>query len=336
MIPALSCRARASIRWFFFVLCLAGCDEPRWQMVHRDLPGALLSVWGTSASDVWAVGADANDGTGPMVLHFDGSAWERVPSGHTGDLWWVFGFEAGPIFMGGEGGAILRYENGTFTAMTTPGTNTVFGIWGTTPEEMWAVGGASDATGGFAWRRNGDQWVDEPTLPADVPIRAALWKVYGRSASDVWLVGSNGVSLHWNGSELSEGQTGVGSSLFTVSANEGRFTAVGGLANGIIVELDEAGTWQNVTPTSTVPSLSGVVLGEGDVGFACGMYGSVYERDANGWREEETQLSLLENLHAVWLDPDGGVWAVGGQTLVFPLVEGVMIHRGRTVPTGGL
>ncbi len=36
-----------------FSLCLGACpgetpdDEVEWQLVHRDLPGALLSVWGT-------------------------------------------------------------------------------------------------------------------------------------------------------------------------------------------------------------------------------------------------------------------------------------------------
>src|SRR5207245_2432077 len=40
--------------------------------VLQNLSGALLSITGTSAADVYAVGADANDGTGPMVLHYNG------------------------------------------------------------------------------------------------------------------------------------------------------------------------------------------------------------------------------------------------------------------------
>ncbi len=312
-------------RFLFLVPLLIACESPQWEVVHHDLPGALLSVWGTSASDVWAVGGDV--GSGPEVLHYDGTAWERIDTGHTGALWWVFGFEGGPVYVGGEGGAILRYEDGAFTPMTTPGTNTVFGIWGASPDDLWAVGGASDATGGFAWRLEGDAWVEEPTLPADVPSSAAIWKVFGRSADDVWLVGSNGVSLYWDGSTLTRGETGVGSSLFTVSANERRFTAVGGLGNGIIVE-DEGSGWHNVTPDNALAGLSGVVLGAGDTGFAVGNYGQILARDSNGWHAEETTLDVVQNLHAVWLDPDGGAWAVGGQTFSFPLTDGVLIHRG--------
>jgi hypothetical protein len=242
----------------------------------------------------------------------------------------VFGFEGGPVYVGGEGGAILRYQDGAFTAMSTPGTNTVFGIWGASPDDVWAVGGASDATGGFAWRLQGDTWVEEPSLPADVPASAAIWKVFGRSASDAWLVGSNGVALHWDGSTLSPGDTGVGSSLFTVSANDQRYAAVGGLASGIIVE-DEGDGWHNVTPEGALNGLSGVVLGAGDEGFAVGAYGQILARDAGGWHVEDTRLDLAQNLHAVWLDPDGGVWAVGGQTFTIPLTDGVLVHRGSPV-----
>lgn len=320
------------MRYFLVLLVpvLVACEPPRWELVHEDLPGALLSVWGTSATDVWAVGGDV--GSGPEVLHYDGTAWDRIDTGHTGALWWVFGFEGGPIYVGGEGGAILRYDGATFTPMTTPGTDTVFGIWGTSPDDVWAVGGASDATGGFAWRLEGDAWVPEPSLPADVPTSAAIWKVFGRSASDVWLVGSNGVSLHWDGNGLTHGDTGIGSSLFTVSANDARFAAVGGLGNGLIVE-NEGDGWHNVTPDGSLLGLSGVVLGPDESGYAVGQYGQILVRDASGWRVDDTAVEVAQNLHAVWRDPDGGVWAVGGQTFTIPLTDGVLVHRGGPVST---
>jgi hypothetical protein len=330
----------ASISSLLFFTACPDDDPPdgEWQIVHQDLPGALLSVWGTSATDVWTVGADARDGTGPLVLHYDGTSWTRVPSGLTsGGLWWVFGFEGGPIYMGGDGGVILRYEAGAFTTMTTPDTTTIFGIWGASPDEVWAVGGASDATGGVAWKLSGDAWVAEPSLPADVPTRAALWKVFGTSTDDVWFVGSNGVSLHYDGTAFLYGETGVGSSLFTVHSNGTRFAAVGGLGNGIIVEYED-NVWRNVTPSADAPSLSGVVLGEGDSGVAVGAYTAVYLRDGAGWHEQDLgpDFYLNENLHGVWADPSGGIWIAGGQTFAPPLVEGLLIHFGVHVPEGGL
>jgi hypothetical protein len=321
-----------------------GCDgggkqpvDDTWRIVHEDLPGALLSVWGTSADDVWVVGADARDGSGPTVLHFDGDAWERVQTGQAqGDLWWVFGFEGGPVYMGGDGGVILRRApDGTITLMDTPGTDTVYGIWGASPEDVWAVGGASDSTGGFAWRLRGGAWEPEPSVPADVAADAAIWKIYGTGASDAWAVGSNGVALHWDGSALTPGQTGIGSSLFTVHERDGRYAAVGGSASGFIVEHD--GTqWVDVTPASAPMGLSGVTLGEGGLGVAVGLFGTVYVRDASGWQPEDLGFPLRQNLHGSWIDQEGGLWVAGGQTFAPPLTEGILMHRGAAVPTGGL
>lgn len=326
------------------VLLTAGCpgddtgpsEDVGWQMVHEGLDGALLSVWGTGRDDVWAVGADTRDGAGPLVVRFDGEAWSRVPTGQTaGDLWWVFGFEGGPVYMGGDGGVIVRFADDTFTVMDTPGTETVFGIWGASPDDVWAVGGASDSSGGFAWRLSGDAWVPEPSVPADLVADAAVWKVFGRSADDAWLVGSNGVALHWNGSTLEPGDTGVGSSLFTVHEKDGLYAAVGGLATGIIVEL-EGDTWRHVTPEPPPMGLAGVTLGEDGTGIAVGFLGAVYVRSGQGWALEDIGVPLLENLHGSWIDDEGGLWAVGGQTLSPPLTDGVLIHRGRAVPVGGL
>lgn len=315
-------------------------DEDPWELVHRDLPGALLSVWGTSSTDVWAVGADALDGTGPTVIHFDGDAWSSVPTGVAqGNLWWVFGFEGGPIYMGGEGGVILRYEDGAYTTMTTPGSGTVFGIWGPSPDDMWAVGGASASAGGFAWRLDGDAWVEEPTLPADVTASAAIWKVFGAASDDAWLVGSNGVALRWDGTELSPGDTGVGTSLFTVHASpdgDGHYAAVGGTASGIIVEYLD-GAWSNLTPQDTPPGLSGVVLGEDGFGVAVGSFGAVYTRsDDDGWSRVDLGFNLPLTLHGAWIDEFGCVWAVGGQVLTPPFGDGLLIHSGPSIPSEGL
>ncbi|PRQ01090.1 hypothetical protein ENSA5_27720 [Enhygromyxa salina] len=322
---------------------LAACPEPTpptedaWELVHRGLSGALLSVWGTSSRDVWAVGGDALDGTGPTVIHFDGESWSRVPTGESqGNLWWVFGFDEGPVYMGGEGGVILRYEDGDYTLMDTPGTETVFGIWGATPDDVWAVGGASDASGGFAWRLSGDAWIPEPSLPAEVTADSAVWKVFGTTANDAHLVGSNGVALHWDGASLQYEDTGVGSSLFTVHAKQGRYAAVGGGATGIILEY-EGDAWTNVTPTPPPPGLSGVVLGDDGLGVAVGAFGAVFTRsDAGGWAEEDLGFNLAHTLHAAWIDDEGCMWAVGGQVYSPPFDEGVMIHRGPSIPSEGL
>jgi hypothetical protein len=68
-------------------------------------------------------------------------------------------------------------------------------------------------------------------------------------------------------------------------------------------------------------------------GYATGDEGTVLTRSPSGWVREPTGLPVTKALHAVWVDPEGGVWAVGGDVLVPPLGEGVMIHKGKPVAT---
>ena len=151
----------------------------------------------------------------------------------------------------------------------------------------------------------------------------------------MWLVGSDGLSFHWQGSALEQAETGVGSSLFTVHANSERFVAVGGLASGVVVENDGSG-WSNARGGSASYGLTGVALDQEDGGWAVGQYGLVAERTPAGWAEVETGLDIQRDFHSVWLDPSGGVWAVGGVIASFPLVEGLLVHRGVAAPAGQL
>lgn len=319
------------------VAALVGCGSsastPDWQIVARRQPSALLSIWGTSDRDVYLVGGDANDGRGPAVLHFDGTAWTRLATGQVGNLWWVFGFPGGPIYMGGDGGMILRYQGGQFTRMTvqaTPNTGTVFGIWGASPDDVWAVGGnPGGGSGAFAWRLQGDTWVAAAGLPVD-PARDALWKMYGRSASDAWIVGTNGTAVRWDGSALTSANVG-GESLFTVHGDASRFVAVGGFGTGKIVENTGTG-WHDASP-SGAPALIGVCLSaHGD--YAVGQEGAVFTRNGASWSAVKLGVVLDESFHSVWVDPSGGVWAVGGQVLTLPLTDGIVVHQGAPVPEG--
>jgi hypothetical protein len=184
------------------------------------------------------------------------------------------------------------------------------------------------------WRLQGDAWAPEPSLPADVAANAAVWKVFGRGPDDVRLVGESGLAFAWDGAALAPRSTGVSTSLFTVHANAARFAAVGGQVGGVVLE-DEGEGWR-VAFDGASEGLTGVCLGDGDTGWAVGLYGAIYARDEDGWRAEDTGLRFRADLHGVWVDPEGGVWAVGGQTASPPLTDGILLHRGEHVTGGGI
>lgn len=318
------------------VLALTGCpsndDNDNWQVVHRDLPGALMSVYAASADDVWAVGADSGDGS--TLLHYDGAAWSRVDTGTTGDLWWIHGFPGGPMFAGGEDGQILRIDGvDQIAPMTTPGTGIVFGLWGSSPADMWAVGGnQGGASGAFAWHLDGDAFALADGFPTELETTDAIWKVFGRGAGDVCMVGTNGTVLRYDGSAITAEDAGASVSLFTVHGNADRLIAVGGFGVGALLENDGTG-WVDASPEGA-PQLIGVTA-SADQAYAVGVDGVVYRRGDDGvWALEPTGAGAFLPLHAATIDPDGGVWAVGGQVLSEPLVSGYMLHKGTAVPEG--
>ncbi len=327
--------------WLVAAMTLLGCDpapappvdEPKWQQLFGELPGALISIWGATTSDVWTVGGDPGDGSGPMILRHDGVAWTRLAAPSEGDLWWVHGFAGGPVFMGGEGGRILRYDGGKLEAMTTPGDGTVFGIWGSAPDDVWAVGGAgSSPTGGFVWRFDGSAWAEAVGVPSELSSTATVFKVWGRSASDVWLVGSGGLALHYDGEAFEPRATGTTRTLFTVHGDDERTIAVGGFGSGTMLE-DEGQGFADVTPAGA-PQMTGVYA-QGGRAYAAGFLGAVMRRDDDGWKLEDTGIALQDDFHAVWLDPDGGVWCAGGQVAAFPLVRGMLLYKGETEIAAG-
>ena len=139
--------------------------QDAWQVAVEAPAAAFFSVHGTSNEDVWVVGAD--DGSGPLVVRFDGTDWQRLDTGVHGDLWWVRAFDDGTVYLAGTDSIILRYRDGTFERMKTPGLGktTIFGLWGSTSNDVYAVGSHAGRNG-FVWHFDGVEWRDLP-LPDD-------------------------------------------------------------------------------------------------------------------------------------------------------------------------
>lgn len=326
---------RPGVLLLLLAIVLGACTPPApaWERVLQREPAGLLSVWGTSATDVWAVGADPGDGAGPYVLHFDGATWTRLRTGATGDLWWVHGLPGGPVWFAGENGLVLRWDAGAFTRLEGPATtDTLFGLWGASADDLWAVGGG-DVGRPVVWRaQSGGPFVQAPDFPAD--SGGGLFKVWGRSATDVWFAGGEGALVRWSGAAFERVASGTAASLLTVHGSAARVVAVGGALGAAVVVDVPAGGAPTLAATDA-PSLSGVFVAD-DAAWAVGDNGTVLRRDASGWHEESTGFEGPETLHGVWRDPDGGLWVVGGRIAASPRVSGLILHRGRPVGPGSV
>lgn len=306
-------------------------DERTWSVTAGDLEVALMSVGGTAPDDIWAVGADA--GQGGVVVHFDGTAWTRIPSGQAYDLWWVHAVARDRVFIGGAGATVLEWDGTSFRRHVTPGraADTVFGIWASSATDVWAVGGRVGRYG-FIWHYDGLRWVDVP-LPDAVPLdstgeRPGLFKIWGRSASDLYAVGGAGLMLHYDGFAWSVVPTGTPQALFTVHGNADSVIAVG--TQGVVID----GTGRAIGPPTTHLFQGAFVAPSGEAWIA-GLDGVIYRRPPGGdWQRQETGISERpDSLHALWVDPAGDVLAVGGAVLTADLDRGVMFRLGPTLPT---
>jgi len=126
----------------------------------------LFSLWGSSPSDVWAVGhADASD---LSKWHFDGTKWQRDSSRLSSNLESVFGFAQNDVWAcDAPGGNILHYDGvhwNLFGHYALPGFYSLAlnNIWGKSPNDIYAVGGADSLTGngykGIIMHYDGASW----------------------------------------------------------------------------------------------------------------------------------------------------------------------------------
>jgi hypothetical protein len=127
-------------------------------------------------------------------------------------------------------------------------------------------------------------------------------------------------------------QSGGEETLFTVHGHAGEVAIVGGGSAGMLLE-SKGGAFSNETP-SAAPLLQGVCVADDGTTWAVGYGGSVYQRQHGMFQAVDTGLDFAaaESLHSVWVDPDGGVWAVGGDVLTPELDQGLALHRGKPVP----
>ncbi len=318
-----------------------------WRPLALEWPSALMSVHGRAHDDVWVVGA--RDTLGPTLLHWDGVRWERRIMEDEGagqvDLWWVHALPNGEVLVAGGDGAIYSGSaDAPFRRQTTPSLarQTIFGVWGDpSTGRVYAVGGIG-ARSGFVWERapGEDTWTALP-LPAEMPklangAHAGVFKVWGDGAGTVWFVGASGAALKREGtSPLELIETPTTRTLFTVVHDPvgDRAVAVGGGSEGVALDLSESPALQLELPLAT-PLIQGVAASPDGELFAVGVRATTLTASSStdgfadtGWTDA-TLANGVDSLHAVWIDPEGGVWSVGGDVLSSSLSKGVILYEG--------
>lgn len=308
----------------------------KWKVVPSPNPaGALFSVFegvvAVSEDDAWAVGAFTPQGgsTQTLIERWNGSKWKIVPSPNPAgaissflnsvsvvseDDAWAVGVTQD---SSGVHTLIEHLDHDTWVIVNSPSpgpqSNFLQGVSAVSEDDVWAVGNffdSSDAELTLIEHWDGSTWAVVPSSP---PVNGVLNGVAVVSKKSVWAVGnvieSNGavetLTERWNGTTwnvvTSPNPVGNRFSTFnavTVAAKKNVW-AVGHYVNSAGSELTLTEHW-NGRAWSIISSPNPV----------------------------GATISALQGAAAVPHDADdedGGVWAVGGDTLVngasFTLIE---------------
>jgi hypothetical protein len=271
------------------------------------------TLWGTatvSASDIWAVGGAGDQRTGGAALieHWNGSAWQIVPSPDLGVFYsflysvaavsatnvWAVGYyvDANEVTRT----LVERWDGATWSVVLSPSpgsmNNQLLSVAAVASSDIWAVGFISTAThnsqtpGDQAliehW--NGARW-SVVNSPSPYSTADHLEGVAAVSSNDVWAVGTGGAAgqtlvEHWNGARWSvtaSPSPGSGGDLRSVAAASGNdIWAVGYYETTTSQTLTEhwnGATW-SVVPSpnvgTTPTALSGVATLASGAAWAVG------------------------------------------------------------------
>lgn len=294
----------------------AGADAgaPQWRPVLQNLDGALLSIWGSSERDVWAVGGSLGNGFDALVVRFDGTVWRRATPGKTDSYWWVHGTAATDVWLVGEKGRITHWDGATFAERASGTTATLFGVWATAPNDVWAVGGTPDGAtsdNAIVLHYDGSTWKTEDVGETRKIAFFKVWGVPG-APGELYVVGEAGAIWHRvQGAWKAEG-AGLGAGRLTTVAgcSATEIYAVGG--RDLLVS--DGTTWKRaeIDPLLVLNDLNGVACGERGV-VVVGSGSLKLRLPRGGAWESDFGSEPLVDLHGTWVDPTGAYWGVGGQ-----------------------
>ncbi len=196
-------------------------------------------------------------------------------------------------------------------------------VWGTAPDDVFAVGGPlGDGTPSAILHYRGT-WKD--LAPGGTET---FWWAHGTASTDVWAVGESGRIVHWNGSQFTEHASGTTATLYGVWAGgPADVWAVGGTPGGgtgkpndVLLHFDGTGWSPSPLPQKlgrTLYKVWGTPSGGSTTLYAVGELGTIWHRVGTTWTLEADSPPLATgNLTTVSGCSDTEVYAVGGQDVL--------------------
>ncbi|HET9930877.1 MAG TPA: hypothetical protein VFQ35_09330 [Polyangiaceae bacterium] len=154
-------------------------DGAKWSEPHHGSHLPTMSVWGSDAKNLWAVGLQGT------VYRWEGHHWARAGNDMGPNFFAIWGSAPNDIWIVGSAGAIVHWGGETHATVASGTTNDLHAVLGFSSNDVWAAG---DQGAILHWQ--GSAWASSAS-----PSKLGLLGIWGASAKDIWLVGENGVVL---------------------------------------------------------------------------------------------------------------------------------------------
>lgn len=187
-------------------------------------------------------------------------------------------------------------------------TNSLRGLWGSGPNNVWAVGLI-----GTIMHFDGTTWTIDPK--SGQLSNGSIDALWGSGPNDVWAVGETGKILHYNGQAWSLDASGVG-----LTAKELRTIWGSGASDvwamgdtGTILHFNgsawSASPQSGVLTQSNIRAIPGIA--QNDV-WATGSDSFFIHFDGNSWTlDPKSYMLTTSNIHAAFAVATNDVWGVG-------------------------
>lgn len=194
----------------------------------------------------------------------------------------------------------LRCRYWTWTAMASPTTETLRGIWAAGPKDIYAVGDA-----GIVIHYDGVAW----TKVATQFLTRTLYEIWGSGPSDIYVLGGTQV-FHYTGAWPSAAEDlSTAAQIFAISGSSANHVVAVGAA-GVIRRFTGASPWTGM-PSSTAGTALYAAWGTSATDFyAAG--DAVYHLDGAGWTVSTSLAGATgATINAMAGTSGGAVFAVG-------------------------
>ncbi len=285
--------------------------DNKWEKMDSGVSSGnyLNAVWGTSATNLYAVGGSFQD---TIIIHYDGDSWKPIEYSGSNWLTDIGGLSADNIYITGKDGLLLHYDGSQWRKITLPQDDQYISDL----ERIFIMNNKLFFGGRSIVYFDGENFSN---ISIDNDLRVdAIWS----DDSDQILVAAMSMDLE---------NSSMGSSIYQYKNNSWaiknpKINQVFSLTKTRAYAVGEYGTikvfdgsqWQTMQ-SGTKNSINGIWADAEDNVFAVASKGLILHYDGTKWSTMETNYSSLSqyNLNAIWGSSGSDIYAVGNEGSLF-------------------